>query len=155
MRNLFFFLLVLTVFACEIDEKQEVADCSAVTCLADSITIVLSDEAGNNLIENGTYKRGDIEVTSDGQKRGEVPSNPEFENVIIVFLNGVEGDIDYEIGLSQTETDSLRLNQSILDEGSYCCGPNYRVNSAIYNGTVKEIIRKGNGFPLKQVNVVK
>lgn len=152
MRNLYFLIFTFLFLSCEITEK-EAADCAAVSCLADTVVLQLVDNEGNNLIENGTYKKGDIKVFSEGYNRGEVSSIPDFGNVIFVTLSGGEGDVDYEITLNETQVEPLGLNLAILRDGGDCCPPDYKVKSAIFKGEEQEIIR-GEEFPSETIILV-
>lgn len=153
MRALCLFSLLLFLYACDLGETEEV-DCSAVSCAVDSMTLVLIDADGNNLIENGTYAREEIKVYVGGYERGGVPVNSEFDTVITIILSGDAGTVDYHIILNETEKDSLQLNLSILSDGGPCCPPDYEINAAFYNGTEQEIIRNET-YPFEQLVVVK
>jgi hypothetical protein len=116
---------------------------------------VLNDEDGNNLIENGTYKREDIKVTSNGNLRGEVSSDPEFDTLILIVFSGGAGDVNYEIVLNESETDMLRLNLSILEERGFCRPSDYEVNTALYKGEIQEIIRNNGEYTSEKIILIK
>lgn len=107
-----------------------------------NVFIKLVDTNGNNLIENNTYIKSDIQVTFNGFTN----TNPFFENIpklknlIAVTATGNEGDNNYEIKLSSTKTDTLILNLTENILGSESCPYSiFTVNTANYNGITQNL----------------
>ena len=124
------------------EKEDEIEDCAAVTCLAQTASIEYVDANGDNLIANKTYSLKDIRVA-----KGEnlINTNQETEETQVqFFISGSEGKNTYSIELNDSETDTLTLNLNMTSPGSECCNPIFEVINATYNGSSIEIITENN-----------
>ncbi len=120
------------------DKEDEVADCAAVSCLAQTVSIEFVDANGNNLIANETYSLSTLAITKG---ENEVNANQESqETEVRFFLSGTEGENTYTIVLDDSETDVLTLDLNKISPGSECCSPIFEILSATYNGSNIEVI---------------
>lgn len=121
-------------------------NCALVDCALDSFQIILVNDAGINLIDNGTFNASEIVVLRDDEVAGTVveSSDSGIESAIWLTLLR-EGSTEFRIRLSETETDILNLNLFIESTGQ-CCGPNFSANTATYNNIPQTIQQSFSGF---------
>lgn len=125
---------------------KEIEDCSAVSCLAQTITLEVVDSEGADLIENGTYP---IEHISVAKGENEVNAYQDaLATGVQFFLSGTEGENIYTLTLNDAETETLVLNLSIANPGSECCSPIFEIDDATYNGSTIEVINENNVYKI-------
>ncbi len=143
-----YMLLVCSIvfsIACSNTEDPLNGECQGSIDTAPSgvFYIELVDSVGNNLIENGYFDRAIIASKLNGADfdyQTLIPyENPDFENLLIVYTIGTEGDNRWLLTLSETEVDTLDFNMASEDirfvsEGILYCGGRFILNSANYNG---------------------
>jgi hypothetical protein len=77
------------LFLMTCDKEDEVADCAAVSCLAQMASIEFVDANGNNLIANDTYALNTIDIFKG---ENQVNDNQESQEITVhFFLSGIEG----------------------------------------------------------------
>jgi hypothetical protein len=128
-------IIVVLSFTCCNNDNSDI-DCSLVDCAAQSFTIELIDSEGLNLIANGTYSKDEITVQKGSN---DLTLNFIEADFIFFYPSGEEGNNSYEIKLNASETDILILDLSKMGSGNECCGPFFRINSALFNGVEQEV----------------
>ncbi|MCM4158680.1 hypothetical protein DHB64_02080 [Antarcticibacterium sp. W02-3] len=120
------------------NSNDDEIDCSLIDIAPQLFYMEYIDEDGNNLLDNGTYDREEIEVTLGGVVMGEVYTHPEKSFLVIYEYGQLQNnENDYIINLSSTETDIMQLEYS---QKSGICGTFiYTVEKAIYNGEEMEL----------------
>ncbi len=149
MKAKLIFLGFLLIFLVQCDNSR--VECANVSCLAQSFAIELLDGNGTNLTTNGTYSLEEIKVFKGENQVNENSSNS--DNVIFIFISGMEGENTYQISLNNSETDTLILSLITNSRGGDCCGPYFTIETATYNGNVVDIISAESG--IDKITVVK
>ncbi|NER14327.1 hypothetical protein GWK08_12815 [Leptobacterium flavescens] len=136
MKKISLLLCLFLFISCD---NSDDLDCALISFAPQLFFIELVDDQGNNLIENGTYVREDIEVFFNDFNVGGAtgPEDTSFENLIFLTLMGESGDNEFRIELSDTETDILNLNLTV--EPGICGVSIFTAVSATYNGEVQNI----------------
>ncbi|NAY91901.1 hypothetical protein GTQ34_08225 [Muricauda sp. JGD-17] len=131
------FLLVLV--SCDDDNP---CDGVTVDVLTQFLYVEILDVNGNNLIQNGTYSLDEVFTERNGNRfpaviyTGEASFiDPSLQYKIEI---GVVGDASsnniWTVDLSDDETDTLRMDLSILSQG--CSGTFYQINEIEYNNEI-------------------
>ncbi|WP_419213008.1 hypothetical protein ACNR9Q_02455 [Maribacter sp. X9] len=131
------------IFLMTCEKEDEVEDCAAVSCLAQTASIEYVNANGDNLIANKTYLLKDIRIVKEENL---VNTNQETEETQVqFFISGSEGENTYSIELNDSENDILTLNLNMTSPRSECCNPIFEIINATYNGSSIEIITENNG----------
>jgi len=154
MTKLKYLTAVISFFSLIFSCSEDDVDCAAVSCIQDSFQVILTDDAGTNLIDNGTFNPNEITVIRNGEIAGNVANMADTGLPSAIWLTLERaGNTDFEIRLNQTETDMLSLSLFIESTGA-CCGPNFSANSAVYNGVSQTIQRGFSGF-IESITVIR
>lgn len=142
------FVLLLSLFGCNDDDKEDPCfpNGFVIDPLVRNFFIELVNADGENLIENGTFKRDEIELRyKESQITGVVfESVAGLENVITMNLFGDEGDNVFLVDLSASVTDTLTLN--LTKTVTECGIADFSLNSATYNSMEQALLPfNGNG----------
>lgn len=141
-KSIFATFILLFISSCKIDDGL---DCALVNCADGQLfSIEFLDSEGVNLIANGTYSLEAITLTSNATQLDLIELNAnDYVNFILVEKSG---ETTYTINLTTSEMDSFVLDLSQTSTGGDCCGPNFQINNARYNGDSKEIVQLEYGF---------
>ena len=153
MMKTYFLASFSLLFLMTCDKADGVADCSAVSCLAQSVSIEFVDMNRNNLIANETYSLNTITITKGGNQVTEDQGPQEIEARF--FLSGTAGENTYSVVLEASGTDLLKLNLNEISPGSECCSPTFGILSATYNGSDIEVVTENNRLKVVVVKSLK
>lgn len=149
MKTIGTLLCFLILFSCK-DDKDEI-DCSLFDPANPNLYIKLLDSNGNNLIENNTYKPNEITVSFNGQTITNVvfTTVKGLENLITLNVMGTEGNNQFDIKLSNSETDVLIMNLSLISQK--CGWKFYKLNSVTYNDEIVSIKDESGNYSITVV----
>lgn len=123
LKYLIFFPISIFLMQCENDTVE---DCSATTCLAETLHIALIDKnSGENLIENGTYQKKDIILTNKGNNPVSfyIINSENLENLIAIPIQSTQTEtLDYQFTIATQINFNMLVSIEKTGEGSYCCG---------------------------------
>jgi len=140
MKKIVFFLTIIVCFSCTKDISFDV-DCSAVSCLAPSITLeFLSKTTREDLFLNGTYTTSDLKIVN--QINNEVVNYtifPTDESIIIYISNAVTKTElkDYKIYIPNAFEFRFKFEAELTDK-NMCC-PDTKINDLVVENTTYEV----------------
>lgn len=132
---LFISVCFLLLNSCESDDDNP---CLSIDPGFQTFSIELVDADGNNLIENDTYNRSQIEVKANGNIIGGVPGTAVPSNYILTELFLAIDKVPLEISLNANESDELILDIS-GGERLECGFVPLTVTKAVYNGAEQSL----------------
>lgn len=136
-------LLLLLITACDLGE--EMPDCTGATVGTNVLTLTVQDSTGTNLIENGTFHKDTVAIVYNYQVVGGVPTNPNFDDLIALFLNGQRGPSEFVVYYNSETIDTLQLDLSYEYLGT-CGGNDYTIEEAEYNNEIKTVTKDSLGY---------
>lgn len=159
MKNLYCLLvyaIVLLFGSCEEDPCEGLI----LDVITQQIFVEYVNEAGENLLTNGTYLADEITISFNGFSQKPFVFDDSFNDVPEELQNRVQLDVIslndkpniWTINLNSIETDSLELFLSV--ESSGCSGTFYTIDDLKYNNTSLNY-REFNNANIYLITVVK